>query len=435
MEFREFINKLKQEGRLISVTKPVSKTLEISGLLKALDGQPVLLEQVNESKFKVIGNLCASKQLVADYFDIKPEEYIDKMLHAIENPSQPEKVEQGPCQEVEIDEVDLDTLPILFHCDKDGGNYISSGVIVAKDPDYGQNLDFHRLMQIGKNKFSVRVVSSRHFDYFLKRQKKMPVAVCIGNGMNVLLAAATSVALGQDELEIANTLAPLKVVRAKTFDAWIPADCEFVLEGTIDLEERAEEGPFVDLTETYDTIRQEPVFTVTKITHRQDAIWQALLPGALEHKALMGMPREPTIFRQVLKTGVNCRDVHINPGGCSWLHAIVQIDKKTKGDGIKVLKAAFRGHSSLKHCFVVDKDINIYDPLNVEWAMATRFQGGKDLLVIGKEPGSSLDPSGEKTTKMTYKIGFDLTKPFLEKDEAFKKAAFPQVNINDYLGD
>ncbi len=435
MGFRKFINKLKHDGRLLTITRPASKTLEISGILKALDGQPVLLDHVNESNFRVVGNLCATKALVADYFDIEPEEYIAKMLHAIENPSKPDRVKHAPCQEVEWDEVDLDKLPVLFHCERDGGNYITSGVTLAKDPGYGQNMDFHRLMQIGKNKFSVRVVSSRHFDTFLKRQKKMPMAVCIGNGMNVLLAAATSVALGQDELEIANTLSPLKVVKAKTFDAWIPADCEFVLEGTIDIEERAAEGPFVDLTETYDTIRQEPVFTVTKITHRNDAIWQALLPGALEHKALMGMPREPTIFREVLNTGVRCRDVYINPGGCSWLHAIIQIDKETKGDGLKALKAAFKGHKSLKHCFVVDKDINVYDPLNVEWAMATRFQGGRDLLLIGNEPGSSLDPSSEKSTKKTYKIGFDLTRPFLEKGEAFEKAAFPKVNINDYLGD
>jgi len=119
-------------------------------------------------------------------------------------------------------EIDLDKLPILFHCEKDGGNYISSGVVVAKDPEHGQNLDFHRMMQIGKNKFSVRIVAERHFDKFIRKNGKMPIAVCVGNGANVLLAAATSVALGQNELEIANTLEPLNVVRAKTFDALIP---------------------------------------------------------------------------------------------------------------------------------------------------------------------------------------------------------------------
>jgi len=433
MSFRGFLERQKSGGRLVAIDKTISKKLEASGLLKELDGKPVLLDRIKESKFRVAGNVFSSKELVADYFGIKPAELIPKMIDAIEHPSKPNVVEKAACQEVEMGEVDLDKLPILFHCEKDGGNYISSGVVVVKDAEHGQNLDFHRMMQIGKNKLSVRIVAERHFDKFIRKNRKMPIAVCVGNGANVLLAAATSVALGQDELEIANTLEPLDVVRAKTFDAYIPADCEFVLEGTIDLEEKVNEGPFVDLTETYDKVRQEPVFTVWKVTHRKDAIWQALLPGALEHKLLMGMPREPTIFREVSNV-VKCLDVSINPGGCSWLHAIVKIDKKNEDDGRKALEAAFKGHGSLKHCFVVDKDINIYNPLSVEWAMATRFQGDKDIVVIGKQKGSSLDPSSEPDTHQTYKMGFDLTKSLVAKGKNFEKAEFPNVDIKNYLG-
>ena len=440
MSFRDFVQ---GETTTVKIGKPVSKRLEASGILKALDGSPVIFDDIKESDFRVSGNVFSSKELVAKYFGIRPSELIPKLINAIENPSKPEVVGDAPCQEAEM-EPDLDKLPILFHCDKDGGNYISSGVVIAKDAESGQNMDFHRMMQIGKNKLSVRVVSKRHFDQFLNKNKKMPMAVCVGNGANVMLAAATSVAMGQDELEIANTLEPLKVTKAKTFDAYIPADCEFVLEGTIDLEEKADEGPFVDLTETYDKVRQEPVFTVTKITHRKDAIWQALLPGALEHKVLMGMPREPTIFKQVRDAGIDCLDVSVNPGGCSWLHAIVKINKKDEGDGKKALEAAFKGHSSMKHCFVVDSDIDIYEPLEVEWAMATRFQGDSDIFVKGKEPGSSLDPSGEPETKLTYKMGFDLTKPVKETTLAgtasghsqgknYEKAEFPKVNIKEFV--
>jgi len=175
------------------------------------------------------------------------------------------------------------------------------------------------------------------------------------------------------------------------------------------------------------------VFTVWKVTHRKDAIWQALLPGALEHKLLMGMPREPTIFREVSKV-VKCMDVSINPGGCSWLHAIVQIEKKNEDDGRKAIEAAFKGHGSLKHCFVVDKDINIYDPLSVEWAMATRFQGDTNIVAIGRQKGSSLDPSSDPDTHFTYKMGFDLTKPLVAKGKNFEKAEFPKVEIKNYLG-
>jgi UbiD family decarboxylase len=188
----------------------------------------------------------------------------------------------------------------------------------------------------------------------------------------------------------------------------------------------------VDLTETQDVVRQEPVLKVHCITHRHDAIWHALLPGGLEHKLLMGMPREPTIFQEVSKVA-HCLDVNINPGGCSWLHAIVKIKKANEDDGRKAIEAAFRGHRSCKHVFVVDEDIDIYDPLSVEWAMATRFQADRDLLMIGRERGSSLDPSATPGTYETCKVGFDATAPLTTKGKHFKKVSFPAVDLSQFL--
>ncbi|VVB98735.1 UbiD-like decarboxylase [uncultured archaeon] len=437
MSFREHVEKLEKAGKKTVVKKTVSKKLEASAIINELSDKAVLFEKIKESEFRASANIFPTKQAIADYFGCKVSDLIPTITRAIENPSKPEIVESknAPCQEVEIEanNVDLDKLPILFHCPNDGGNFISSGVVVAKDSQYGQNLDFHRAMQIGKNKLSVRIVKTRHFDQFLERQKKMPIAMCIGNGAEVLVAAATSVDLGKNELEIANSLKPIRVVKAKTFDAYIPADCEFVLEGTISLEEKAGEGPFVDLTETQDIVRQEPVFTVTKITHRKGAIWQALLPGKLEHKVLMGMPREPTIFRKVNEAGVKCIDVNVNPGGCSWLHVRVKIDKRNEEDGKKAIMAAFEGHKSCKHIFVVDKDIDIYDDQTVEWAMATRFQADKQFTMKGRERGSSLDPSADPEGHLTMKCGFDLTAPLETKGKNFGKAEFPKADLKKYL--
>jgi UbiD family decarboxylase len=259
------------------------------------------------------------------------------------------------------------------------------------------------------------------------------VAFCIGNTPNILVAAATSVDIGINELEIANALEPIRVVKAKTSNLLIPADCEWVIEGKVYRDKRHDEGPFIDLTQTYDVIRNEPLFEVTCITHRKDAIWQALLPGAFEHKILMGMPREPTIFRKVNEKGVRCLDVNVNPGGCSWLHAIVKIDKQREEDGKLAIEGAFEGHRSCKHIFVVDKDIDIYDPLDVEWAMATRFQGDVDMIVKDKERGSSLDPSSEPGTHLTTKIGFDLTHPLKAEGKTYAKASFPKVDLSHFI--
>jgi UbiD family decarboxylase len=286
-------------------------------------------------------------------------------------------------------------------------------------------------MQISKNEMAVRVVRGRHFSAYLDELGQVDVAVCIGNAPNVLAAAATSVRLGEDELEIANALEPLPVARAYIVDLMIPAETEIVIEGTIYGDRRHAEGPFVDLTETQDIIRQEPVLQVKCITHRKNAIWQALLPGRLEHKLLMGMPREPTIFRAVNEV-VKCLDVNINPGGCSWLHAIVQIEKQSEDDGKRAIEAAFAGHRSCKHVFIVDDDIDIYNPLEVEWAMATRFQGDRDLIIKDREPGSSLDPSAEASTKLTTKMGYDLTAPLDSDRENYARVAYPEIKPGDF---
>ncbi|MEJ5199341.1 MAG: UbiD family decarboxylase domain-containing protein, partial [Anaerolineae bacterium] len=190
----------------------------------------------------------------------------------------------------------------------------------------------------------------------------------------------------------------------------VPAEAEFVLEGRI-THELVPEGPFVDLTGTYDFTRMQPVIEIDRITHRRDAIYQALLPGRLEHRLLMGMPREPTIYAEVNKV-TRCLNVHITPGGASWLHAVVQIAKQAPDDGRKAIEAAFRGHSSLKHVWVVDEDIDIFDPHDVEWAVATRFQADRGLVVLTDQPSSSLDPSAHHTPgqkSRTAKMGIDAT--------------------------
>ncbi|MFW9895197.1 MAG: UbiD family decarboxylase [Candidatus Thorarchaeota archaeon] len=433
MGFREYINQIDKEGSLKKVDLEVSKKLEIAGILKGTEPTPVMFNNVKESEYRVVGNVFCTKSVIADYFGVTPADLIPMLSKAIEERTEPEIISNAPCQEIIESEVDLDKIPILFHCEKDGGNYISSAVVVTRDPDYGQNLDFHRAMQYSKDKFATRIVKGRHFYKFLEKNGEVEVAFCIGNTPNILIAGATSVNIGVDEQHIANALEPIKVTKTKSVDLIVPAECEFVLEGKVYFEERHDEGPFVDLTETYDMIREEPIFEVKKITHRKDAIWQALLPGALEHKILMGMPREPTIFKEVNAAGVNCLDVNISPGGSSWLHAIVQIDKKTEEDGKKAIEGTFKGHTSCKHVFIVDKDIDIYNPLSVEWAMATRFQGDTRMIIKDKEPGSSLDPSAEPGTKMTTKIGFDLTKPLVVKGKSFDIAEFPKVDLNKYF--
>ncbi len=431
---RCFLQILQDTDDLIQISKPVDRKLQAAGILKALEPRPVRLNSVMGSDLPIVGNLYCTKSNIARYFGLQPAQLIPFLLKAMEHPVPCPVVSHAPCQEVIIEKPDLDLFPILFHCERDGGNYISSGLVVAKHPVFGQNLDYHRIMQFSHTEMAVRVVKNRHFDQYLRELGQVDIAVCIGNPPNLMLAGGISIGIGKNELEIANAMSPAPLVHAHSVDLMIPADCEIVLEGTVYNDRRHCEGPFLDLTETYDVIRDEPVFEVKAITHRKDPIWQALLPGGLEHKTLMGTPREPTIFQKVNEV-TRCLDVNITPGGCSWLHAVVQIDRQTDSDGKKAIMAAFAGHSSLKHVAVVDADIDIYDPAQVEWAMATRFQADRDLVVLPGQHGSSLDPSAEPGTHLTAKVGFDLSKPENSTGKSFSHAAYPEVDVSAFLDD
>jgi len=419
---------LEKSGKLIKIKKKVSKRFEAAMIMKQLEDKPIFFENVDG--WKVVGNLFPTRDIICEYFGVKRDQLIKFVNKAIKNPTNPVTVKKAPCQEIVEESVDLTKLPILLHTPKDGGPYVTSGIVIANDPEYGRNCAFHRLMLFDKNKFAIRLLPRHTYQFLERAGGEMDVAVVIGNGLNVLLASAISVDIGVDELKIANSLKPLKTVRCKTVDIEVPAESEFVLEGRI-IKETHPEGPFLDLTETYDIVREQPVLEIKKITRRKDPIYHALLPGGLEHKMLMGLPREPTIFEEVNKV-TTCKDVYITPGGCSWLHAIVQIKKKNENDGRLAIEAAFKGHRSLKHVVIVDDDIDIYNPSEVEWAIATRFQA-KDRIIIKEEPGSSLDPSADPKTRMTSKVGIDATKPLVAKGKNFEKVRFQKINIKKYL--
>jgi UbiD family decarboxylase len=434
MGLRKFIDELQKNGELTKITKPVSTEYEMAGIIAAMGEKPVCFENVKESVYPVVAGLVSSKDLIARSLGISKTQLLPKLLSAIEHPEPPKITQTAACQEVVETDVDLTKLPIMHYTDKDGGKYIASAVAIVKDPELGRNMCFHRLMLKDKNHFVARIVENRGTDTALKKAGgELDIAICIGNSTAVLLSAATTLPMGVDELGMANALEKTDLVKCKTVDLEVPADCEFVLEGRI-TKEKAAEGPFLDLTGIVDRVRQQPVVEIKCVTHRKNPIYQTILTGKNEHKFLMGMPKEPTIYNEVNKV-CQCTDVYITPGGCSWLHAVVQIKKQNPDDGKKAIAAAFEGHKSLKHCVIVDEDINIYDPQNVEWAIATRFQADKNAVVLSNQPGSSLDPSGdlsEGKKATTAKAGLDATAPLVSTGKGFKKVDYVKVDLNKY---
>jgi 3-polyprenyl-4-hydroxybenzoate decarboxylase len=413
--FRGFVEQLDKNGELTRIRREVSTEFELAGVIEALGERPVLFEKVKDSSITVAAGLLSSKDLIARGLGISKEQLLPKLSAALEKPLAPDVVDQGGCQEIVEQDVDLTKLPIMRYTEKDGGKYVPSAV--------------------DKNHFAARIVENRGTDMALKKAGgELDVAFCIGNSTAVLLSAATTLPMGVDELGMANALEKTGLVKSKTVDLEVPKDSEIILEGRI-TKEKAPEGPFLDLTGIVDRVRQQPIVEIKCITHRQNPIYQTILAGRNEHKFLMGMPKEPTILKEVNKV-CDCRDVYITPGGCSWLHAVVQIRKQNSDDGKKAITAAFEGHKSLKHCVVVDEDINIYDPHDVEWAIATRFQADKNAIILSNQPGSSLDPSGDLTEgkkATTAKAGLDATAPLVTTGKGFKKEQYVKVDSKKYL--
>ena len=440
MDLRSFLAQTEASGHLVTIGRPVDPRLEMARVIAALDGRPLRFSSVKGSAHQVVAGVCSGRGLFGLALGCRPDELLTHLARALAGPLPPPIVETAPCQEVVEPLVNLLSLPFLTHWPHDAGPYATAAVAFIDDPETGPSAAFHRLLRLDERSMAARLVEGRGTHTALgKTSEDLPVAICIGLPPHILLAAAMSPSPEVDEMAIAQALAPTPLVRCRTIPLRVPACAEFVLEGRVTHRSVAE-GPFVDLTETYDIVRQQPVIEIDCITSRQDAIYQALLPGGLEHKLLMGLPREPTICAAVSKV-CDCLNVHITPGGASWLHAVVQIYKRHAGDGRHAALAAFRGHSSLKHVVVVDGDVDLFDPRQVEWAIATRFQAARDLLVLEDQPSSSLDPSAEQVPgrkARTSKMALDATIPWdtprgPSDPGGFRRVALDPIDLSPYV--
>jgi UbiD family decarboxylase len=421
MSFRDFIDQLKENGKLVEIPQSVSPVFEASRIANRVK-DPVLFHDVSGSK--VVMNLLGSRDELASMLGV-PKEEIIKRLSEVSPKGAVILVSDSPTQEVVENKVDLKKLPILTHFEKDGAPYITAGIVVSEYESI-MNASIHRLMLAGKDKLAVRLVPPRHTYLLHKKAAEngdpLPVAIIIGCDPLIIYAASTRVPVGK-EFEYAAALRGLPVEVFECENGVKVPHAEIVLEGYIDPVEKIDEGPFVDITGTYDVVRKEPVIRITRIIHRKDPIYHGILPAGPEHLLMMGVPYEPRIYRAVGEV-TTVKNVALTEGGCCYLHAVVQIEKQTEGDGKNAIMAAFAAHTSLKHVVVVDEDINIFDPKDVEFAIATRVKGDMDILIITNVRGSSLDPRGTPDGTTT-KVGIDATKVLVKK-ESFERATIPE---------
>ena len=426
--YREYIQELEDYKKIKYIEKEVNSEFDISKCLYHDQGTPIIFKKIKGfGDTSVIGNLCPTRQYLSSALKVQEEDLVDSIVNAFLKPRKTEHIlKSGPWVE---ERPALDKLPVPKYYEKDGGAYLTSSIVVSRFPNSEEeNLSIHRIMILDRERWVIRILP-RHLSKILdEKEGRTEIAVLIGVHPAIFLAAALSADYGMSEYWIANSLLGGKMELVKMESGLkVPKGTEIVLLGTIDSQKRKNEGPFVDITGTYDVIRKEPIISFERmLLPNLKTTFQALLPASKEHKLFMGIPQEIKIKLNLKKLGIKVCRINLSEGGCAYFHCIISIKKKNNDDGKKVIDGILNIAHSIKLVIVVDEDIDPYNYEMIDWALATRFQANRGLVDVHNQHGSSLDPSSFKTA-ITSKVGIDATLPLNIERERFKKARIPWV--------
>ena len=429
-DLRSYVRLLERNGELKTVKGEVSAKYEVAAVTaRADDSAALLFQDIRGSGFALVSNLVGSRSRFAMAVGCDVAGIHGRVMSAMRRARRPKTIPSG--RFFQNSSTDISVLPIVTHFEKEPGPFITSSIIHVRNPETKrQNSSFHRLMPIDGTHFSVRMVEGRHLHRCFVDAKEhaedLRVAITVGVHPAVSVAGAYQAEWGRDEAGMANALleGKLTLARLPYSGLSVPSHAEIVMEGRI-LQDRTHPEWMVEMLQTYDFERLQPVFELERLYHRNRPIYHDILSGYAEHRLLMGMPIESKLNGELKKSFPQTRQVSMTGGGCNWLHAVVQIKKRSDIDGMDIIKRAFEMHRSLKQVTVVDEDIDPNDADAVEYAMATRFQADRDLLVLKKVRGSSLDPSSDQKKLLTAKMGIDATRPLQKRPEGFELARIP----------
>jgi 2,5-furandicarboxylate decarboxylase 1 len=445
-DLREFLAHLESQGQLLRVTEEVDVKHEIAaGMRKTSDigGPALLFENVRGfAGWRVLGGLFATRKLVALGLGVAPEQMLERYLTLEDKRIAPQAVSSGPVKEIRWtgSQIDLAKLPIVTHAERDCGPYVTIGVQIGKDPDTGvRNLSIHRMLVLDKDRLSLWAPADHHLGRMIlmaeERKQGLEVATAIGVEPAIVFGSQAKMPYGVDEFHVAGGLrgAPVKLVKCETIDVEVPASAEIVIEGVTLPGERVADGPYGEYPGCYSEAKQAPVLKITAITMRQNPIYQTALTGmpVTENHTLIEYANAAVVFREVKKIVPEVRAINMTPGGTYRHHVVVSIKKRSQEEGRNVILALLSLGIGLKQVTVVDEDIDAFDPLQVEWALSTRMQPDKDIIIIPRIACSTLDPS-VPAPRVTGAWGIDATAPLTERWR-FQKVEVPGVDKVKYI--
>jgi 2,5-furandicarboxylate decarboxylase 1 len=431
--FRKFLKLLEEKGEILRIPEPLSPVHEIPAVMRMMDNRSkkvAFFENVKGYAVPVVWNILGADRL-ATAMDLEPGADVSgEFYRRAEKPIEPKVVKQGPVVEVPVKELDvLKTMPVLTHHAKDVSPYFTSAVSIAKDPETGlQSMGIHRVQVKGPNKLGIFLGSPPLSDFFKKAEalgRDLEIAIVVGIHPLTWLASVTYAPSGVNKFDIAGALQQeaIEVVRCRTVDLTVPAEAEFLIEAKVLAGVRETEGPFGESSGVY-CAYQNPVAEVLAISHRADPIYHALLPYTLEEVVLRGIAFEPQITRVLQTIFPWVARAHLDDP--DWTRLIIQIAKPNESAPRDLLTYALENFHYTKTAVVVDRDIDLYDPRDVAFALANRMQPDKDVLIKSNVPTSKIDPSAMETAEgyRGSKIGFDATMPLVD-NEKYEKIRMP----------
>ncbi len=449
-DFRSFLREVKEKfpSSYIEVDQEISALYETTAIVTKLERQkrtPILhFTNVKDTEFSVVVNACASRSIVAAALGFDKKELPHKYRDALNNLIEPQPTQDAPVHEVVLtgDEADLLKLPQMRYHDTDGAPYISGSIVMARDPDTGSySCSYNRLMIKGSRKLGIYMTPGKHLSQIYEKaeQRKQPMelAICLGSHPAWCMGALFIGPYHTDERHVMGGLMgkPLDVVRGKTIDLDVPALSEIIIEGEVAPFEREEDGPYGEFTGYSAGQVKRPFIKVKAITHRKGAIFQDVCGGPHRELLLMStIPMEPSILDYLQKNIPAVQSVRCP----APFTLFVAIKKARDGQAKQVLLTAFAADMQVKHCVVVDDDIDITNTQAVIQAIATRSQASRDLFIVPGVSHDELDPSRQEGKPISDKVGVDATaKPSLEIFAAKPKVpeeVMERIKLEDFVG-
>jgi 2,5-furandicarboxylate decarboxylase 1 len=429
-DFREFLDALRSAGELLEVDRTVSPELEVAKAMRksASVSGPALIFKDTGTEFPLVGGVynTRAKGLIA--LQTTEHDVFDKVLRGMSTRIPPVVVANAPVHEnvITSEAVDLSKIPVAKYSPDDGGPYITAGIVVSKDPETGiPDIGHYRFEVIDKQTMSFLALPNHRFGRHLAKARRLGhttyhAALVIGVDPVMAYTCPIQVPDGTNDFEVVGGMrgAALELVRCKTIDVEVPARAELVFELEVDFTHEAFEGPLGEFTGYYTPGSKKPIARIKAITHRNNAYFQALLTGVppTENHFLKQLPYEASYFAMLKAQHPTLTSVAIPASGGVAFYIVIAMKQRYAGEARHAILTAIASSQRPKLVVVVDPDIDVRNPDQVEWAIAFRSQPARDVIIINDVPGGTLDPSLDESIPLNRRLGsamgIDATFPF-----------------------